>query len=211
MVRCVATHENERVRITSHAGETADVADRVAGSVEEVEGTVGEIVYCFEVADFHVSGATGGEVELDEVATGVILFHDRTVRFGGIARKKIGFEAWSYNEICRGWELTGRALVIPMPVAPDDCFDGRVSAGNVVRFEDLPNRVLNIDLVAGSFETVCEEGREVLVVLANAEVEEKTASSVISGRLVLDEEGVCRCAEVGVAFDGRLHESLRIG
>ena len=61
MVADVAAHEDEGVRLGRRAREAADVADRVAGCVEDVEGAVAEEVVGAEVADVERAGLFEGD------------------------------------------------------------------------------------------------------------------------------------------------------
>ena len=112
------------------------MADGVAWCVEEEEGAVFEVVDCLEAADLEVGV---GEVEFDEFTIGKIGLHDRAVRVGRVAGQEVGFEAGSDDEVRRRWEFAGIALVVPVPVAPDDCFDGSIRARNGVGLKDLPD------------------------------------------------------------------------
>ena len=72
------------------------MADGVAWCIEEVKGSVFEVVYCWKVADFQ-SG--GWKVELDQSAIGKIGLHDGAIWISGIAWKKVGLEAGSDDEV----------------------------------------------------------------------------------------------------------------
>ncbi len=65
MVAYVAAEENEGVGVGSSADQAAEVADGVAGTVEEIEGAVGEVVKSWELPNCEAIWAA--EVDFDEI------------------------------------------------------------------------------------------------------------------------------------------------
>jgi hypothetical protein len=62
----VAAEQDKGVRAARGAGEAAEVADGVAGAVEEVEGAVAEVVVGLETADGE--GVAGGKGDFNQVS-----------------------------------------------------------------------------------------------------------------------------------------------
>ena len=185
------------------------MSNSVARGVEEVEAAIPEVVDSIELADFEGSIGVSGEVDFDEVAAGIVRLENGGIGILGVAREKVGFEAWPNDDLGGRRELSGVTRVIPVPVRPDDGFDGaRGRSRDGIRFEDLGDGVLDADFVTRVLEAVGEDRREVLVVFADAEVEEKTACGVIGGGVVFDEEGVGWGTEYLVSLYRWGHESL---
>ncbi len=100
------------------AGEPAEVSDGMARAVKEIKGAVAEVVVCGEAADSEgrLLAGRGGEVNLDEVAPGVVGFEDRGVFVSRIPWD-VGFLETGANYQGRGGrESGGTSCVIPMPM-----------------------------------------------------------------------------------------------
>ena len=101
------------------ACEAAEVADSVAGGVEEVERAIVEVVVCVEAAEFE-AGVTG---DFSEVAIREVFVAEGGVGVRGIAWGIGLFESGSNDDIGGCWEFGWLSGVVPMMVAPNDCFD----------------------------------------------------------------------------------------
>lgn len=142
----VAAHEDEARGRGGDARQPAQVADGVAGRVQQVEGAVAEVVVRGECAG---ARCVAGEVDFMQRAPGPVALGQGAVWVGRVGRGFCGGEAGADDEGRRGWEGRGVAGVVEVVVAPDDGFNvgrlgrRRASRGRVI--EDVGEVLVDCD------------------------------------------------------------------
>lgn len=94
------------------AGESVDVADGMAWSVEDVEASVAEVIEGFEAADVDVGVA---EVDLADVAAGEVGFEAAALRIGWVSGHEDFFEPRTDDQICTPGKRGRVTSVVEVP------------------------------------------------------------------------------------------------
>lgn len=130
MVACICAQEDERGRIGCGARECAQVADGVAWSVEEVEGSVAEEVQRVKAADLQrgrgiivVDFVAAHKGDLANDPTLDITVEHACVGVAGPSWPGRGADARPDDKVGRGRECGGVTDVVEVIVRPDDGFD----------------------------------------------------------------------------------------
>ena len=199
MVTSIGAHEDERGRVGRGAGECTQVADGMAGRVEEVEGSVAEEVKGIKAAGLQTR--IKGDL-VNRPPLNVAVEHAR-VGIPGPPWPRCGADARSDDELRAGRERGRIPDVVEVVVRPDHGFD--VGAADVkaaaVRVEDRRHVRSRRDRRRGIDERH-NLRRVVLPVTADAQVEYDVAVAIG------DQEAVDRCTKTGETLQLGLQEEL---
>lgn len=179
MVASIGAHEDERGRVSPGAGECAQVADGMAGSVEEVTGSVAEEIQGIETPNLQIPVVVVVEDNLADRPPLDIAVEQPSVGIPRPPWPRSSADAGSDNELRAGWECGHVPDVVEVVVRPYDGFDVRAADVQAapVRVEDRGHVRSRRDHCC-CFDERHDLRRIVLPVSADAEVEHNVVVAI---------------------------------
>ena len=161
MMRGIAAHENEGVRVGRSSREPADMADAVAGRIEKVEAAIAEVVERIKAAYFEPA-AILLEVDLTHITALKVRLEERRVlafrvsrcmslhesrpnhQFCGVRK---GLRVALSSSLCRAWytDIDTTHYVIPMVMAPDNRLNRATINIHPILLQNLRHVLLDIN------------------------------------------------------------------
>ena len=145
------------------------MSSRVARAIQYIKRPVAEIVKCIEISNF----AFLREGNLSQLSALVVALQNSSIWVRRISWHELVLESRANDQSCFLTESRWVARMIPVEVAPDNTL--YVIWAHTVLFEDLTDVFLCFTAPFFFTHAIRDDGREILVIPAHTEVEEKLA------------------------------------